>query len=196
MRSRTLLLYATIFVSISGCGISVESSSRRIMGVEVIAVSAPTTTIAITPPESIAEKRKSAVIAYFIRGEGLVGQAVVVDSQFSATDLINLLIEGSTFADAAIGLRSGLTQRGDLIAEILVEGDLARVKLSSQFNDLPGIEQILVLGQITLTLIANLEILGVEFFQNESVLVVPDAKGQPISRPTTRSDYVELLLKS
>ena len=79
MRSRTLLLFATFFVSISGCGISVESSSRRIMGVEVIAVSAPTTTIAITPPESIAEKRKSAVIAYFIRGEGLVGQAVVVD---------------------------------------------------------------------------------------------------------------------
>lgn len=196
MRSRALLLFVTIFVSISGCGISVESSSRQIMGVEVVAVSAPTTSIAITPPESIAEKRNSAVIAYFVRGEGLVGQAVVVDSQFSATDLINLLIEGSTFYDTAGGLRSGLTQRGDLIDEILVEGDLARMKLSSQFNDLPGIEQILVLGQITLTLVANLEILWVEFFQNESVLVVPDARGQPISRPTTRRDYVELLMKS
>ena len=196
MKSRTLLLITTGFVSISGCGISVESSSRQVTGVEVIAVSAPTTTIAITPPESIAEKRNSAVIAYFIRGEGLVGQAVVVDSQYSATDLINLLIEGLTFDDTASGLRSGLAQRGDLIDEILVEGDLARVKLSSQFNDLPGIEQILVLGQITLTLVANLEILGVEFFQDESVLVVPDARGQPISRPTTRRDYVELLLKS
>jgi hypothetical protein len=45
-------------------------------------------------------------------------------------------------------------------------------------------------------LVANLKISGVEFFQNESVLVVPDARGQPIARPTTRSDYVELLLKS
>ena len=125
-----------------------------------------------------------------------MGQAVVVDSRYSATDLINLLIEGLTFDDTASGLRSGLAQRGDLIDEILVEGDLARVKLSSQFNDLPGIEQILVLGQITLTLVANLEILGVEFFQDESVLAVPDARGQPISRPTTRRDYVELLLKS
>ncbi|MFZ9786225.1 MAG: GerMN domain-containing protein [Ilumatobacteraceae bacterium] len=183
-------------MSISGCGISVESSSRQLMGVEVIAVSAPTTTNAVTPPESIAEKRNSAVIAYFIRGEGLLGQAVVVDSQYSATDLINFLIEGLALDDTASGLRSGLAQRADLIDEVLVESNIVRLKLSLQFNELPGIEQILVLGQITLTLVTNLKISGVEFFQNESVLVVPDARGQPISRPTTRSDYVELLLKS
>ena len=196
MRSKILLLVSTICMSISGCGISVESSSRQLMGVEVIAVSAPTTTIAVTPPESIAEKRNSAVIAYFIRGEGLLGQAVVVDSQYSATDLINFLIEGLALDDTASGLRSGLAQRADLIDEVLVESNIVRLKLSLQFNELPGIEQILVLGQITLTLVANLKISGVEFFQNESVLVVPDARGQPISRPTTRSDYVELLLKS
>lgn len=196
MRSKILLLVSTICMSISGCGISVESSSRQLMGVEVIAVSAPTTTNAVTPPESIAEKRNSAVIAYFIRGEGLLGQAVVVDSQYSATDLINVLIEGLTLDDTASGLRSGLAQRADLIDEVLVESNIVRLKLSLQFNELPGIEQILVLGQITLTLVANLKISGVEFFQNESLLVVPDARGQPISRPTTRSDYVELLLKS
>ncbi|MGA1461270.1 MAG: GerMN domain-containing protein [Ilumatobacteraceae bacterium] len=196
MKSKILLLVSTICMSISGCGISVESSSRQLMGVEVIAVSAPTTTNAVTPPESIAEKRNSAVIAYFIRGEGLLGQAVVVDSQYSATDLINVLIEGLTLDDTASGLRSGLAQRADLIDEVLVESNIVRLKLSLQFNELPGIEQILVLGQITLTLVTNLKISGVEFFQNESVLVVPDARGQPISRPTTRSDYVELLLKS
>ncbi|MFZ9804300.1 MAG: GerMN domain-containing protein [Ilumatobacteraceae bacterium] len=196
MRSKILLLVSTICMSISGCGISVESSSRQLMGVEVIAVSAPTTTNAVTPPESIAEKRNSAVIAYFIRGEGLLGQAVVVDSQYSATDLINFLIEGLALDDTASGLRSGLAQRADLIDEVLVESNIVRLKLSLQFNELPGIEQILVLGQITLTLVTNLKISGVEFFQNESVLVVPDARGQPISRPTTRSDYVELLLKS
>ncbi|MGA0106957.1 MAG: hypothetical protein ACO3IR_06535 [Ilumatobacteraceae bacterium] len=196
MKSKILLLVSTICMSISGCGISVESSSRQLMGVEVIAVSAPTTTNAVTPPESIAEKRNSAVIAYFIRGEGLLGQAVVVDSQYSATDLINFLIEGLVLDDTASGLRSGLAQRADLIDEVLVESNIVRLKLSLQFNELPGIEQILVLGQITLTLVTNLKISGVEFFQNESVLVVPDARGQPISRPTTRSDYVELLLKS
>ncbi|MFZ9717072.1 MAG: GerMN domain-containing protein [Ilumatobacteraceae bacterium] len=196
MKSKILLLVSTICMSISGCGISVESSSRQLMGVEVIAVSAPTTTNAVTPPESIAEKRNSAVIAYFIRGEGLLGQAVVVDSQYSATDLINFLIEGLALDDTASGLRSGLAQRADLIDEVLVESNIVRLKLSLQFNELPGIEQILVLGQITLTLVTNLKISGVEFFQNESVLVVPDARGQPISRPTTRSDYVELLLKS
>ncbi len=196
MKSKILLLVSTICMSISGCGISVESSSRQLIGVEVIAVSAPTTTNAVTPPESIAEKRNSAVIAYFIRGEGLLGQAVVVDSQYSATDLINFLIEGLALDDTASGLRSGLAQRADLIDEVLVESNIVRLKLSLQFNELPGIEQILVLGQITLTLVTNLKISGVEFFQNESVLVVPDARGQPISRPTTRSDYVELLLKS
>mgnify|MGYP002630079241 CR=1 FL=1 len=196
MRLRSLALFTALFVSISGCGISVETNSRQITDVEVIAISAPTTTVAAMPSESMAEKRNSAVIAYFIRGEGLVGKATVVDSQFLATDLINLLIEGPSSDLTAKGLRSGLAQRQDLIDDILVENDLARLKLSPQFNDLPGIEQILVLGQITLTLVANLEVIGVEFIQDENVLIVPDARGQPIARPSTRSDYVELLMKS
>ena len=196
MRLRSLALFTALFVSISGCGISVETNSRQITDVEVIAISAPTTTVAAMPSESMAEKRNSAVIAYFIRGEGLVGKATVVDSQFLATDLINLLIEGPSSDLTAKGLRSGLAQRLDLIDDILVENDLARLKLSPQFNDLPGIEQILVLGQITLTLVANLEVIGVEFIQDENVLIVPDARGQPIARPSTKSDYVELLMKS
>lgn len=196
MRLRSLALFTALFVSISGCGISVETNSRQITDVEVIAISAPTTTVAAMPSESMAEKRNSAVIAYFIRGEGLVGKATVVDSQFLATDLINLLIEGPSSDLTAKGLRSGLAQRQDLIDDILVENDLARLKLSPQFNDLPGIEQILVLGQITLTLVANLEVIGVEFIQDENVLIVPDARGQPIARPSTKSDYVELLMKS
>ena len=196
MRLRSLALFTALFVSISGCGISVETNSRQITDVEVIAISAPTTTVAAMPSESMAEKRNSAVIAYFIRGEGLVGKAAVVDSQFLATDLINLLIEGPSSDLTAKGLRSGLAQRQDLIDDILVENDLARLKLSPQFNDLPGIEQILVLGQITLTLVANLEVIGVEFIQDENVLIVPDARGKPIARPSTRSDYVELLMKS
>ena len=196
MRLRSLALFTALFVSISGCGISVETNSRQITDVEVIAISAPTTTVAAMPSESMAEKKNSAVIAYFIRGEGLVGKATVVDSQFLATDLINLLIEGPSSDLTAKGLRSGLAQRQDLIDDILVENDLARLKLSPQFNDLPGIEQILVLGQITLTLVANLEVIGVEFIQDENVLIVPDARGQPIARPSTKSDYVELLMKS
>ncbi len=196
MRLRSLALFTALFVSISGCGISVETNSRQITDVEVIAISAPTTTVAAMPSESMAEKKNSAVIAYFIRGEGLVGKATVVNSQFLATDLINLLIEGPSSDLTAKGLRSGLAQRQDLIDDILVENDLARLKLSPQFNDLPGIEQILVLGQITLTLVANLEVIGVEFIQDENVLIVPDARGQPIARPSTKSDYVELLMKS
>jgi spore germination protein GerM len=70
------------------------------------------------------------------------------------------------------------------------------VELSTSLGELPGAEQVLIIGQIALTFLANLPVKGVAFLQNGQVVAVPDANGQPIARPVTRPDYVSLLLRS
>jgi len=49
---------------------------------------------------------------------------------------------------------------------------------------------------LTLTLLANLRADGVVFRQNAQVVAVPDANGQPLSRPATRADYITLLTRA
>ena len=132
---------------------------------------------------------------YFIRGEGLVGRPLVFPSGFTELDLLQLLIDETTLAGANGSVRSGLAQRSDLVEGLIVVDDLAQVSLSTLFADLPGSEQVLVLGQLTLTMLANFNISGVEFRQNAVAVAVPDADGQPISRPATRADYVKLLTR-
>jgi hypothetical protein len=132
---------------------------------------------------------------YFIRGEGLVGRPLVFATGFTQLDLLQSLIDEETLTSADGLVRSGLAQRSDLVEDLVVVDDLAQVSLSALFADLPGSEQVLVLGQLTLTMLANFNISGVEFRQNAVAVAVPDAEGQPISRPATRADYVELLTR-
>jgi len=134
------------------------------------------------------------VILYFIRGEGLAGRPAVVFNDYSVTTLLQLLIDGPNAADSG-SLRSGLGQRADLVERAEVLDRVATIDLATALSDLPGSEQVLILGQITLTLVSNLNIDGVTFRQNGQPIVVPGADGQPKSGAVTRADYVALLTK-
>jgi len=179
-----------------GCGIPLESTTRELPGLEVADVIATsTTTVAVPTPETTVPTPRGGLV-YFIRGEGLVVRAVVLTSSYAEADLLQLLIDGPSEGDPRSEVRSGLTQRSDLVVSLVLEGDLIQVDLSSQFADLPGSEQVLILGQLTLTLLANLRANGVEFRQDGQGVAVPDANGQPISRPATRADFITLLTRS
>ncbi|MDP4834293.1 MAG: hypothetical protein NWR33_00510 [Ilumatobacteraceae bacterium] len=154
-----------------------------------------TTTVAAAPVPSTLVSEARAALVYFIRGEGLVGRPLVFPSGFTELNLLQSLIDETTLAGANGSVRSGLAQRSDLVEGLIVVDDLAQVSLSTLFADLPGSEQVLVLGQLTLTVLANFNISGVEFRQNAAAVAVPDADGQPISRPATRADYVKLLTR-
>jgi hypothetical protein len=162
--------------------------------VEGIAI-ATTTTVAVAPVPSTLVSEARAALVYFIRGEGLVGRPLVFATGFTQLDLLQSLIDEATLTSADGLVRSGLAQRSDLVEDLVVVDDLAQVSLSTLFADLPGSEQVLVLGQLTLTMLANFNISGVEFRQNAVAVAVPDADGQPISRPATRADYVKLLTR-
>ena len=191
---RCSLLLAVFAVALVGCGIPVESRARQLSEAESLAI-ATTTTVAAAPVPSTLVSEARAALVYFIRGEGLVGRPLVFPSGFTELDLLQSLIDETTLAGANGSVRSGLAQRSDLVEGLIVVDDLAQVSLSTLFADLPGSEQVLVLGQLTLTVLANFNISGVEFRQNAAAVAVPDADGQPISRPATRADYVKLLTR-
>ena len=193
---RCSILLAVFAVALLGCGIPVESRARQLSEAESIAIATTTTTtvaVAVVPSTLVSGAR--AALVYFIRGEGLVGRPLVFPSGFTELDLLQSLIDETTLAGANGSVRSGLAQRSDLVEGLIVVDDLAQVSLSTLFAYLPGSEQVLVLGQLTLTVLANFNISGVEFRQNAAAVAVPDADGQPISRPATRADYVKLLTR-
>ena len=193
---RCSILLAVFAVALLGCGIPVESRARQLSEAESIAIATTTTTtvaVAVVPSTLVSGAR--AALVYFIRGEGLVGRPLVFPSGFTELDLLQLLIDETSPAGTNDSVRSGLAQRSDLVEDLVVVDDLAQVSLSTLFADLPGSEQVLVLGQLTLTMLANFNISGVEFRQNAMAVAVPDADGQPISRPATRADYVKLLTR-
>jgi len=193
---RCSLLLAVFAVALVGCGIPVESRARQLSEAESLAIATTTTTtVAAAPVPSTLVSEARAALVYFIRGEGLVGRPLVFPSGFTELDLLQSLIDETTLAGANGSVRSGLAQRSDLVEDLIVVDDLAQVSLSTLFADLPGSEQVLVLGQLTLTMLANFNISGVEFRQNAAAVAVPDADGQPISRPATRADYVKLLTR-
>ena len=193
---RCSLLLAVFAVALVGCGIPVESRARQLSEAESLAIATTTTTtVAAAPVPSTLVSEARAALVYFIRGEGLVGRPLVFPSGFTELDLLQSLIDETTLAGANGSVRSGLAQRSDLVEGLIVVDDLAQVSLSTLFADLPGSEQVLVLGQLTLTVLANFNISGVEFRQNAVAVAVPDADGQPISRPATRADYVKLLTR-
>ena len=193
---RCSLLFAIFAVALLGCGIPVESRARQLSEAESLAIATTTTTtVAAAPVPSTLVSEARAALVYFIRGEGLVGRPLVFPSGFTELDLLQSLIDETTLAGANGSVRSGLAQRSDLVEDLIVVDDLAQVSLSTLFADLPGSEQVLVLGQLTLTMLANFNISGVEFRQNAAAVAVPDADGQPISRPATRADYVKLLTR-
>ena len=193
---RCSILLAVFAVALVGCGIPVESRARQLSEAESLAIATTTTTtVAAAPVPSTLVSEARAALVYFIRGEGLVGRPLVFPSGFTELDLLQLLIDETSPAGTNDSVRSGLAQRSDLVEDLVVVDDLAQVSLSTLFADLPGSEQVLVLGQLTLTMLANFNISGVEFRQNAVAVAVPDADGQPISRPATRADYVKLLTR-
>jgi spore germination protein GerM len=191
---RRLVALVAGSMALVGCGIPVDRTAEELPNLD--AVMLPTTTTSAPDTPMTTERATRGVIVYFVRGEGLVGRAAVVDAEYSAGDLVAMLVVGPTSEDAANGLRSGIERRADLIEGISTEGDLVVVDLAAALSDLPGIEQVLIIGQITLTLVANLAVQGVVFQQGGQPVAVPGADGQPVTGAVSRANYVALLTRS
>lgn len=95
----------------------------------------------------------------------------------------------------ARGLRTGFYESSELINEISSVDSFATIDLNDAFNELPGDEQLLILGQIVLSIIANTEITAINFTSNDVALNIPNANGQLLKGPAQRVDFVDLVTR-
>ncbi|MEY3024569.1 MAG: hypothetical protein RJA16_1395 [Planctomycetota bacterium] len=181
-------------VVLSGCGVPVEESSRDAkFQPDRLELSLPTTSVVtVAPSTTITEKLVSAVILYFISGEGLVSRVRIFDSDFDAGEILTALATVPVDDTSGVELSTGLAGDG-VIEAVEIVGRTAVVELGEGFTQLAGNEQILVLGQVTMTLISSRLAREVSFTDSGEQVAVPDGNGEPQIRPMLRNDYRVLL---
>lgn len=175
---------------LSSCGVPVEKTARELPGIEQVVTSSTTSTMPAVPPEAI---ENVAVVVYLVTDQGLVARGRIKQGLITDRALISYLTEGAVLGETLAGIRSALAQREDFILGVATVDGVVKVDLGSNFNTIPGNEQVLILGQITLTLVANLDVWGVAFSQEGRPIAVPNAGGEPVTRVVTRADYSSLI---
>jgi len=146
-------------------------------------------------PETTDRARRG-VIAYYIRNEGLFGRAAVLSADYTVNELLELLVAPTNFDESTAGSRSGLAERADLVEGVEVDSGVVYVDLAISLGDLPGAEQVLIIGQLTLTFLANLPAQRAVFRQAGVAIAVPGADGQPIVGAVERGDFIALLART
>lgn len=190
---RTLSVVLVAVLLTAGCGVPVDGEATELDSIRPEYRSSTTLASGSTIQPGGESRGFVGVIAYFVRDEKLVGRANVLPSTFTVGDLLDLLALGPRETDRELGVRSGLDSRRDLVANWNLSGRNLTVELASSLGELPGSEQLLIVGQVTLTLTANLAIDGVYYQQAGSPVAVPGAEGQPLTGLIHRSDYSGLL---
>jgi len=177
-----------------GCGVPIETSSRSAGRLsDGLELNLPTTSIAATTvPVTSAPSAVVALILYFIAGQGLTTRVRVFDTQVDVPTAIAELAKVPQDDLATGELTTGLGG-GGVVDSISLVNRTAVVELGEVFANLAGNEQILVLGQIILTLTTNRLAKAVVFTQQGEQVSVPDGNGEPQTRPLTRDDYRILL---
>lgn len=176
-----------MLLSVGGCSLGGESNDRRLGVSEYViyeSTSSTTTTTTIAPPAPI-----DGAIVYMIRGEGLIGRVRFTTQGSDLFTVLGLLMQPLPPSEVALGISSGLTNRSDILVSATIVDGQATLDLGIDFQDIPGDDQILILGQLVLTSFAYAPITSVEFTQGGKSLTVVGPNGQAIDRPVIRSDF-------
>lgn len=187
MRKLNLLISVVLLGSITGCSLNGESNDRRLGTSDYVvfeSTSTTTTTTTIAPPAPI-----DGVIVYMIRDKGLTGRVRFIAQGSDLFTVLGLLTQSTPPLEVSLGLSSGLSNRADILVSATVTDGRATLDLGINFQDIPGDDQILILGQLVLTSFAFAQITSVEFTQLGKPLTVFGPNGQAIDRPVIRSDF-------
>ncbi len=190
MRKLGYLWVAVMFCSVAGCTLNGEANDRRLGDSDYViveSISSTTTTTTIAPPVPI-----DGAIIYMVRNEGLVARVRFVAQGSDLYTVLGLLTQPAPSSEVALGISSALSNRSDILVSAAVADGRATLDLGLDFQDIPGDDQILILGQLVLTSFAYTQISSVEFTQSGDPLSVIGPNGQAINRPVVRSDFSAL----
>lgn len=187
-------MWSFLILTVASCGVPIEQSAQPVPLDDVVfEVSPPSTELSGPIGPTVDESGSRAVVIYLIRDQALIGRARSTSVDYSAQDLLDLLAAGPIASDFLDDLSTGLNQTEPVVDSAEIVGDLVLVELSDSFLANSPPNQTLVLGQIVVTLISNLPIIGVQFTSGGQVIAVPDAAGKPVTEPVRRRDYAALL---
>ena len=198
--SARLATFAAVGFLLMGCGVPLQDSAQ-VLPPEVI----PPPVVLVTPtpsPEPSPEPTPSpsppfeVVDFYFIQGNSLVPLVSDVPTPADPQGVLDRLAVG---APIETGLRSIVIDPltgTPLIRAFAATGDLpvadVTVAVAPTFSSLPPAEQVLLLGQVVLSLSSAGYLTVSVVDETGSPLAVPLPDGRLLDRPATALDYVAL----
>lgn len=213
MTSRWMAAWAPVLLVVAGCGVPLEDSAQalppEVIPPPVVAPSqppspspsptstqSPTATATPLPTESPAVEL---VDLYFIREDGLVPLASDVAVPTDAQTVLDRLAAGPP---VETGLRSVVVDplTGTALVSVFTPtGDVelptasVTIAVANAFSSLPPTEQVLLLGQVVLSLssagFATVSVVDAA----GAPLAVPLPDGRLLDRPATALDYASLI---
>lgn len=188
-----LLLLPLVLLLLAACGVGPEPTPRALP-------------VGNDPDAFPAENGGRAGVIealWFVSSDGLVAVNRTTDSAPTAEDKIRALEAGPTASEAADGLRTALTPvlpDQPLVVtaesqglEVPTEPAQTAVVLNPAFNRLPSQEQLLVLGQVVLTLADNQGATVVFVDEQGGPVGIPLPSGRLTSEPVTAADFAPLI---
>lgn len=184
------VLGVTLAFWLTSCSIPAEDVDNVLSSdAYIVNFPAPQTTLPAAPTPVA----KVGAIIYLIYKDGLLGRPRLIEPTNDPGVVINLLAGAPDPNEAAAGIRSGLSNAAELIESVGIDGRVILVDLAQAFADVQGGEQILILGQIVLSLYAFTDIEGIQFTLDGQLVSVVGPSGESINRLVTRSDFALLL---
>lgn len=198
MRRCIVAVLAVLTVALlAGCGIPVEQEPRPLPTGTTSPTNAAGQTSTPAPDDSGAT-------LWFVRGGRLVPVTRTVTGPLSSQDYIDLLVDGPTKPEQDAGMRSSVvsvvtgeplvvTAKTAGVATAQAPPDEVAVVLRPAFKDLLSQEQVLVLGEVVITLAVD-QVSKVLFVDKDGqALGVPTADGRLANGPVTPQDYAALV---
>lgn len=185
-RVRAALAVVAVALVAAGCGVPLQDSAQPIPGLHTQHPAAPS-------PSATTRN-----VGLWLVSEGrLVRVPARTSLPESASDLIALLASPPTTAGSLRSLVADPVGGGSLVAvapdqPLDLVGSPVVVQVSPTFSSLPPTEQVLLLGQVVLTLTGAGASEVVVTDMNGAPLSVPLPDGRLLDAPATRADYLPL----
>lgn len=186
-----LAVFVVILVSITlgaGCGVPADREPASIPEDQIpFDLLGPSTTLTVTTLPVASEP----LTLYMIRNDRLAAVTRTVASPPTLGNVLSAVIQGTTDAETANGLRSAVNSQASLLSAQITDG-IASVNLNDAFSGLGLQDQILAVAQLTYAATEMSGVTGVRILINSVPADMPRGDGATTKEPLVRSDYVQV----
>jgi len=188
--------------AVSSCGVATDSSPRRLdASLDTAIKVAVGTTVpvdvdqgsATTTPFIVPEQRP--VVVYLAQGEGLVPRARSLPEPLTPDDVVGLLKRGPTENEVSAGMRTMFTSEGQIVTVSDIVDGIVTVGLDPSVLELTGSDQLLLIGQLTLTLTSLTAVSSVLYVVGDAPISVVGPDGSSIDRLVIKADFSALVFR-